>query len=231
MLLNPRLETALKLLEQQSEAGEQAVNTPSFSRLFDVGCDHAHLCIEAVRRDVATSAWAMDVREGPLEIARQNIEEAGFSKRISLCLSDGLDEVSVMAKDAVSILGMGGLEIGDIVSRVDWQPGTTIVVQPMRSLPELRMRLATLGLVIEREELCLQRAKLYVFFRLKVTQIPEVMTYEDALIGPYWYDNWHKTVHWPAHREKLLRVFALMQQAETYDKALETASKRLATMV
>ncbi len=230
MLLNPRLETALSILLDYSKAGEHG-DIPSFSRLFDVGCDHALLCIEAIRRKIAEKAWAMDIREGPLEIARRNIRLAGLQDKITVCLSDGLDEVIVESGDAVSILGMGGLEIGDIASRVNWPSGSTIVVQPMRSLPELRMKLAGLGLEIVREEICLQKAKLYLFFLLKVTNKPKEMAYEDALIGPYWYDNWQKSEHWPQHRENLLRVFSLMKQADTFDEALVRAGNRLAAMI
>lgn len=230
MKLNPRLETALDILKSQLETGEQKTASRSFSRLFDVGCDHAHLCIEAINRGLTDLALAMDVRRGPLDIAQGNIQEAGLSDRISLLLSDGLDAVTVEENDAVSILGMGGLEIGDIVSRVNWPAQSTIVMQPMRSLPELRMRLAAMGLRIEREELCWQRGKLYVFFLVKHTLMPIIMSPEDAIIGPYWYDHWHKHKLWPVQRDNLLRILALKQQAEDYDKALDAASKKLRQM-
>ena len=37
----------------------------------DVGCDHAYVSIKLKKENVASRVIAMDVREGPLEIARR----------------------------------------------------------------------------------------------------------------------------------------------------------------
>jgi tRNA (adenine22-N1)-methyltransferase len=44
------------------------------SRLADVGCDHGYISIALVKAGIIPSAIAMDVNEGPLMRARQNIE-------------------------------------------------------------------------------------------------------------------------------------------------------------
>lgn len=230
MRLNPRLEKALEILLGHKTAGEQETLGPSFSRLFDVGCDHAKLVIAALKREVARQALAMDIRQGPLEIARRNVSRAGLSERVEFRLADGLTGVSPGSDDAVTILGMGGLEIGDILEAASWSGKPLILVQPMRSIPELRLRLASLGLAIEAEFLGKQRGKLYLFMLLRVTGKPYELDMEDALIGSYWYENWQTCDAWPAYQPELLRVIGLKQQAVNYDPALDAARMRLETM-
>lgn len=78
------------------------------SRLADVGCDHGYIPIYLCRTGRIPSAIAMDIHEGPLERARQHIEECGLSDRIQTRLSDGLEKLGGDEADTVLIAGMGG---------------------------------------------------------------------------------------------------------------------------
>ena len=44
----------------------------------DVGCDHGHLSVELMRRG-AQRGFACDIKEGPLQAAKRNLEKAGFA--------------------------------------------------------------------------------------------------------------------------------------------------------
>lgn len=46
----------------------------------DVGCDHGHLSVELMRRG-AQRGFACDIKEGPLQAAKRNLEKAGFADR------------------------------------------------------------------------------------------------------------------------------------------------------
>lgn len=87
------------------------------SRLADVGCDHAHLPIRLCQENRIPSAIAMDVNPGPLERARENVEQAGLDDCIEIRLSDGLERLNAGEADCVVIAGMGGQLIASILKQ------------------------------------------------------------------------------------------------------------------
>ena len=86
----------------KEEQGKQMLRTA------DVGCDHGYISIYLVQNEISESAIAMDVRNGPLSGAADNINEYGLSDRIETRLSDGLKELKEGEVNSVVIAGMGG---------------------------------------------------------------------------------------------------------------------------
>ena len=74
---------------------------------LDVGCDHAFLDIYLVERNDNIRAIASDVKEGPLNQARENIKKYHLEDKIECRLGDGLDTYSDDV-DTIIISGMGG---------------------------------------------------------------------------------------------------------------------------
>ena len=74
---------------------------------LDVGCDHAFLDIYLVERNDNIHAIASDVKEGPLNQARENIKKYHLEDKIECRLGDGLDTYSDDV-DTIIISGMGG---------------------------------------------------------------------------------------------------------------------------
>ena len=62
--------------------------TPN-KRVADIGCDHGYISIYLCTKKLASKVIAMDVRKGPLERAKNNIEKYGLSDYIETRLSDG----------------------------------------------------------------------------------------------------------------------------------------------
>ena len=56
----------------------------------DVGCDHGYVAIYLIQNGISPHVFAMDVNEGPLERAREHVEEYGLAAYIDVRLSDGL---------------------------------------------------------------------------------------------------------------------------------------------
>ncbi|MBO4883319.1 MAG: tRNA (adenine(22)-N(1))-methyltransferase TrmK, partial [Lachnospiraceae bacterium] len=69
MRLSDRLENILELV-------------PGGLACADIGCDHGFMAIELVSRGISPKVIASDLRTGPLERARENIEKAGLSDKI-----------------------------------------------------------------------------------------------------------------------------------------------------
>lgn len=109
------------------------------NRLADIGCDHGYLCIDAVRSGLFSSATAADIHSGPLEKARENIEESQLNDRISCCLSDGFSSLEPNFDCAV-ICGMGGLLIRDILKqgKEKWLSAKQLLLGPHSETEELR---------------------------------------------------------------------------------------------
>ena len=83
------------------------------SRIADVGTDHGYVPVYLAQTGRIRSAIAMDVGKGPLERAREHIEEyetrsPGTGCPIEARLSDGLKELTPEDADTVIIAGMGG---------------------------------------------------------------------------------------------------------------------------
>lgn len=119
----------------------------------DIGTDHAHLPIELVLKGKCKKAVACDVKKGPLEVAKKNISQYGLSEKIELRLGFGLEVLSPSECDVITVAGMGGLMICDILekSRQVAESAGQLVLQPNTCEYDFRKYLYENGYVIEDE--------------------------------------------------------------------------------
>lgn len=131
--------------------------------LADVGTDHAYLPVWLAKQGVIRSAVAVDVRPGPLERAKQNIEKFKVGGQVNARLSDGLNEVRPEEADDIVIAGMGGEMILNIVGRAVWlqNPAKRLILQPMTKEEELRRGLLKLGFSVQEEQAVLEEHHVY----------------------------------------------------------------------
>lgn len=156
---------------------------PPCARLIDIGTDHAWLPISLLMQNRCQSALAIDVRPGPLAIAKRNIRSAGLTDRIETRLGNGLDGLDLQPDDAVVIAGLGGYEMMDILGS---QPRfcRAIVLQPMKSLPELRLWLGRQGYRIDEESLAAETHRVYAVIRCHYEGKSYEMPMLEAQAGP-----------------------------------------------
>lgn len=146
--------------------------------LCDVGTDHAHIPIRLLMEGRIDSAIAMDVIEGPLEKARENIERYGVAERVILRLSDGLDAYEAGEASGLVIAGMGGRIMRKILLR---EPHKSLdfgelILQPQADPEFVRSAVRALGLSIDREKIVLEDNKYY----------PVMHVTHDPVKGPDW---------------------------------------------
>ena len=155
MELSPRLRSVAELV-------------PQGAQLADIGTDHAYLPTWLILHGVISRAVAADLREGPLERARLTAEKYGISQHISFRLCDGLTDIDKDEADVISIAGMGGETIAEILSAAPWtkEADKLLLLQPMSAQPELRRWLGEHGYVIRREILSKEGETLYVAFQV-----------------------------------------------------------------
>lgn len=131
--------------------------------LCDVGTDHAHIPISLLGSGVISRAIAMDVIEGPLGKAKENIALYGMTDRITLRLSDGLDAYRPGEAQGLVIAGMGGRIMSRILLR---EPDKSrdfeeLILQPQADPEFVRRAVRALGLSIDREKVVLEDNKYY----------------------------------------------------------------------
>ena len=196
MELTPRLALAARL------AAGGAV-------IADVGCDHAYLSIHMATQDPTCRLLASDLREGPLQRAKENIEAAGLQSRIGLALADGLAAVPENGADTVMICGMGGEVMCDILQAAPWlKPfGARLVLQPMTRAEVLRAWLQSRGWRIETESFAREGHRLYTV----MLALPGEGAVEH---GGLFSEAARKDPLFPEYRESLLRRYREVREGQ-----------------
>lgn len=203
--------------------------------IADVGCDHAYVSIALIERNMADKVIAMDVRPGPLQIAASNVEAVGLQERITLRLSDGLEQLSIGEVDTIIIAGMGGLLMKSILERgqsiLDLEgemrntmnPGVkrpTLILQPQSDLKEVRIFLYHHAYHIVQEKMLVDESKYYTVIKAEpcsggiAQEEAEKYTDADWLYGQYNLE----------HQDEVLYAFLKKEKQtldEIYDKIAE----------
>lgn len=111
------------------------------AKFADIGTDHAYLPIWLVANGIVDKALACDINEGPLSAGRADVERFNLSDKITLKLSDGLQNVDSCDADDIVIAGMGGELIAKIIAQCEWSKnkGKHYILQPMTK-PEFLVR-------------------------------------------------------------------------------------------
>lgn len=153
--LSPRLRLAADLV-------------PQGVRLADVGTDHAYLPACLLLEGKIPWAIASDLRQGPLNRARETARQYGCGDRMAFRLCNGLAGIRPGEVDSIVIAGMGGETIAQILEAAPWvlEEKIPLVLQPMSSLPELRTWLGQHGYAIAREQLAREGETLYVVMQV-----------------------------------------------------------------
>lgn len=133
------------------------------SLVADIGTDHGYLPVYLVQSGRCPGALAMDIRQGPLQRAREHIAANGLEALIKTRLSDGLEQLGADEAQSVVIAGMGGLTItgilgaaGELLSHI-----RELVLEPQSDIGKVRKFLRLHGMYTDMEELVLEDGKFY----------------------------------------------------------------------
>ena len=121
---------------------------------LDVGCDHAFLDIYLVQRGENIKAIASDVKEGPLNHARENINKYHLEDKIECRLGNGLDTYSDEV-DTIIISGLGGRSmIGIFKNHLEvLKKVNTIILSPNNYQEDVKRFLCKHHFYLSNEEL------------------------------------------------------------------------------
>lgn len=106
MKLSKRLEAISRLVEKY-KIGEV---------LADIGTDHGYLPCDLVSRGIFEKAYACDVAEGPLNASKENIQLNQLENKVIPLLGSGMNPIIGKKVDMISIAGMGGILMVEILN-------------------------------------------------------------------------------------------------------------------
>ncbi len=152
------------------------------SNIIDVGCDHAYLSIYLVENKKNTRAIASDINEGPLRIAKSNVEASNLESLIKIKLGDGLEPIEEET-DTVIISGMGGITIANMMCRKDKLKNISkIIISPNNEFYIVRKTLNENGYYVVDEAMVKDRTKYYPIIVFEKGQ--QKYTEDELLFGP-----------------------------------------------
>ncbi len=148
--MTPRLLTVASFVEKKS-------------KVADIGTDHAYIPMWLIQHGVSKSALAMDINQGPIERANENIVKFGLEEKVKTRLSNGLENLEENEADTVVIAGMGGILINEILKEAKQKHFGVkhFILQPMTAIEETRKFLSENGFSILDERLAKEDEKLY----------------------------------------------------------------------
>lgn len=149
-----------------------AEQVPAGAKFADIGTDHGYLPVWLLMSGVAASAVAADLREGPLERAKQTAARYCVAEGLRFRLCDGLSGIAPEEVDVAAIAGMGGDTIAAILSAAPWTRSKTLLLQPMTAQPELRLWLQTHGYAIRGERVAREGRRLYSIWTVTGGEMP-----------------------------------------------------------
>lgn len=139
------------------------------SLVADVGCDHAYISLYLVENEIALRSIALDINEGPLRKANENVREYGFEDKISIRLSNGLEKLCPGEVNSIVIAGMGGILMIQILS--EGIPCVTmadeLILQPQSEAEKVREYLHNINFILYEENMCIDDGKYYVVIHAK----------------------------------------------------------------
>lgn len=138
---------------------------PAGSILADIGTDHGLIPIYLVKNNICKFVIASDINIKPLNSCIKNIQTENLGDKITTRISDGLKEISPNECDVISIAGMGGNQIINILNvKFD---NHILILQPMTSPALVRKFLYENKFNIIKEDIVCDNDILYIIIMAK----------------------------------------------------------------
>ena len=185
----------------------------------DIGTDHAYIPIELIKTLKAQKAIASDINKGPLDIAKNNICEAGFEDKIETRLGGGLSVLKQGEADLIIIAGMGGELIESIIEADKAVAlSSKLIIQPMNEQYELRKYLMSSGFVIEKEDIAVEGFKVY---NIMIVKAGDTVPFERDIyyhLPPYLKENKNYGMLYSKKEREFKRVIEGLKKSKEADR-------------
>ncbi|KAA1040082.1 tRNA (adenine(22)-N(1))-methyltransferase [Macrococcus equipercicus] len=164
---------------------EQVAAYVTGTTMADIGSDHAYLPIALVADGKVTSAVAGEVVDGPFQAAVNNVRAHGLTHKIAVRKGSGLEVIADGEVDSITICGMGGPLIADILlsgmNKLNSAP--RLILQSNIHTASVRAALIKLGYTITAEEIIKEKRHIYEIV-VADKQQPMTLTAAELKFGP-----------------------------------------------
>ncbi|MGN0473643.1 MAG: class I SAM-dependent methyltransferase [Acutalibacteraceae bacterium] len=129
----------------------------------DIGTDHAYLPIWLALTEKVSRAYASDINDEPIKVARENIERYNLNDKIITFTGAGLEKIPPDDVDDVVIAGMGSDNIVGILDAAKWLKSRRyrLILQPMSRVEKLREYLYRNNFDIVNEKAICEANRIY----------------------------------------------------------------------
>ena len=153
--------------------------------IVDVGTDHAYLPAHLILTKKIPFAIASDLRQSPLDNAKDTVVKYKLQNKIELRLSDGLSEIKPDEVKEIVFAGMGGTLIAEKLKECCWIKNEKyhFIFQPQSKAEDLREYLYSNGFEINKELAVSEGERYYITFDAYYTGEIKSFTLSDCFIG------------------------------------------------
>ena len=196
------------------------------NKVADIGTDHAYIPIYLIEENISPSVIAMDINEGPLQIAESHIKENQLHNRIELRLSNGFEKLKPFEAETAVIAGMGGALVIRILDtyREVTNSLKEIILQPQSEIYKVREHLLKEGFVILDENMVCEDGKYYPMMKVCISKENTCEMWNDAELeyGKFLLEKKHPVLLQFLKRELEIRKQILDRLSEqTGDRILK----------
>lgn len=154
---------------------------PKCKLAADIGSDHGKLPCKLLMNSVCEKIIVNDISELCLIKAKKLIDSHSLSDRAIFRVANGLEAINENV-DCISITGMGGFAISDIISNINkLNNRPSLILSAHTDLYELRKTLFKINYCIEFEKIVFCKGRFYSIIFAKSDDIK--MSEKDILIG------------------------------------------------
>ncbi|MDM5156488.1 tRNA (adenine(22)-N(1))-methyltransferase TrmK [Bacillus sp. DX1.1] len=136
---------------------------PVGSTIADIGSDHAYLPCYTIINNIATKAVAGEVVDGPFRSAQATVAECGLQEKVDVRKGNGLAVITPGEVDVITIAGMGGALIRDILEngKEKLNGVTRLILQPNIAAHHIREWFVENGWELIHEKIIKEDGKIY----------------------------------------------------------------------
>ncbi|MCM3586305.1 tRNA (adenine(22)-N(1))-methyltransferase TrmK [Mesobacillus maritimus] len=205
-------------------------------RIADIGSDHAYLPCHLVKKGVVPFAIAGEVAEGPYQSARKQVRLEGLSEQIIVRKGDGLEVVQPGEVDCITIAGMGGALIANILEagKDKLKNVKKLVLQPNVGASAIREWLIENNWKLTAENILKEDGKIYEVLVAEIgnPEEPYGNRHElEILFGPYLLKEKNEAFKekWGLEKQNWERILNQLEKADlneaTQSKKTEVIEK------
>lgn len=188
--------------------------------IADIGTDHAYIPIKLAQDKKIIHAIACDIKEGPLAIAKKNVDKYALSDIIELRLGAGLEPLNPGEADTVVIAGMGGEMIINILKNEKSSTFNEFLLQPMNCQAELRKWLLNNGFTIISEDLSKEGFKVYNLLKVRPGSMEFFKNELQYHLPKYLYENPLFPMLFEKKKREFTKILTGLKKSENKDQLL-----------